>query len=136
MAYENFGVFTLPADDASTMKDYRLVMVDSNGCAAYPDATDLADVTKTVGTTNEQVDANGDIAVRGFDGGVSKITVAANQTVVPGDYLFMAGTVGCVQTGSEGYFVGTALTGGVSGASELAVISAVLRAPSGDAAET
>lgn len=136
MAYENFGAFTLPADDATTMLDYRLVMVNASGQAAYPDATDLVDVTKTVGVTNEQVDANGDIAVRGFDGGVSKITVAANQTVVAGDDLFMVGTVGCVQTGASGYFVGTALTAGTSGASELAVISAVLRAPIAIAAET
>lgn len=136
MAYENFGVFTLPADDATTMKDFRLVMVDASGQAAFPDATDLVDVTKTIGTTNDQVDANGDIAIRGFDGAVSKITVAASQAVAVGDDLFMVGTAGCVQTGASGYFVGTALTAGTSGASELAVISAVLRAPIAIAAET
>lgn len=130
MAYATKGVFTLTSSSSSTIDDpFRLVFVNSDGEADYPDASSDAEVLAIVGVTEDAITDAGDLSIRGFDGGVHKIAVAASQTVAAGDDLYITGTAGCVITGSSGWLVGTALTGGTSGASELAVISAVLRPP-------
>ena len=71
MAYATKGVFTLTSSSSSTIDDpFRLVFVNSDGEADYPDASDDAEVLATVGVTEDQITDAGDLAVRGFDGGV------------------------------------------------------------------
>ena len=121
--------FTLLAADASALKAFRLVCVDSDGAAALPDASDDDDCLKTVGVTTDAPGVSDYTPIAGFGDGTRKVTVAASQTVATGDDLYMTGTAGCVQTGSSGWLVGVALEGAVSGASELAIIEAVLNKP-------
>lgn len=130
MAYATKGVFTLTSSASSTIDDpFRFIFVNSDGQADYPNASTDAEVLAIVGVTEDAITDAGDLPVRGFDGGVHKVAVEASQVVAAGDDLYLTGTAGCVQTGSTGWLVGTALTGATSGASELAVISAVLHFP-------
>lgn len=129
MSYATYGTFSMDVADTDTMKPYRFVYVNSDGDVDLPDATDDAEVLAIVGTTVTQVTPGGDIAVRPIGGGVAQVTVAASETVTKGDDLELTGTTGCVKNGTSGWLVGTALETATSGASELAVISAVLRNP-------
>jgi hypothetical protein len=115
---------------------FRLVMIDTDGYAAYPDATDDDDALVTVGVTTDNENQSGLIPVAGFGDGTRKVTIAASQTVAIGDQLYMTGTVGCVQTDTDGWLVGVAREAATSGASELAIIEAVLWKPISVAAGT
>jgi len=123
------GEFTLLADNTSTCVAYRLVAINSDGEAVFPDASSDDDCLETIGTTTDNPNAAGYVPVAGFGDGTRKVTVAASQTVAVGDQLYMTGTAGCVVTGSSGWFVGIARDGATSGASELAIIEAILHKP-------
>lgn len=129
MSYATYGDFSMDVANTTTMKAYRFVYVNSSGQVDLPDATTDAEVLAVVGTTTTQVTSGGDVVVRPIGGGVAQVTVAASETVTKGDDLELTGTVGCVKNGTSGWLVGTALETATSGASELAVISAVLRNP-------
>jgi hypothetical protein len=134
MAYATEGKFTLTAA-ASTVVADRLVYIDAAGKAALPNAATEAHVLALVGVVDART-AAGDVTVRGFDGGAARVAVAASQTVVAGNPLYLNSTTGTVATGASGWLVGTAVTGGVSGAQELAKITAILHKPILVTAET
>ncbi|HQN47181.1 MAG TPA: hypothetical protein PK034_09005 [Rugosibacter sp.] len=129
MSHSTYGTFSMGVADTATMKNNRFVYVNSDGNVDLPDATDDAEVLAIVGTTVTQVTPAGDVAVRPIGGGKTQVTVAASETVAPGDKLVLTGNAGCVKTGNTGWVVGIACDGATSGASEPAVISAVLRNP-------
>ena len=123
------GQFTLLADDPDTMVANRFVRIDSSGEAVFPDASDDDESLDVIGVTTDNPSAAGYVPVAGFGDGTRKVTVAASQTVAIGNKLYLTGTAGCVITGEEGAYVGIALEAATSGASELAIIEAVLNKP-------
>ncbi len=123
------GQFTAQAYGTTSPVAFRLVKLDTSGYSKYPNASVDDDILATVGftTDNPGVDALQPIA--GFGNGTRKVTIAASQTVAIGDLLYCTGTTGCVQGGTDGWCVGVAREAATSGASDLAIIEAVVWKP-------
>jgi hypothetical protein len=130
------GEFTLKAAGTTTPVAFRLVKIDSSGYSAYPNASVDDDVLATVGFTTDNPGVDAYQPVAGFGNGTRKVTIAASQTVAKGNLLYCTGTTGCVQTGTDGWCVGVAREAATSGASDLAIIEAVVRQPMYIAAAT
>jgi hypothetical protein len=123
------GEFTLQAAGTTTPVAFRLVKIDTSGYSAYPNAGTDDDVLATVGFTTDNPGVDALQPVAGFGNGTRKVTIAASQTVAIGDLLYCTGTVGCLQTDTDGWCVGVAREAATSTGSEFAIIEAVVWKP-------